>query len=142
MSRRLAVLTVAALSLILAAAFPAFAAKGGGSAGAQSGSKTSTTISFAPTNRLVSTAVTNNSSVSFTVTSSALNKTLLVVTNRCWRDGAVVYNEYKAVGSDGLAGPFTLTASGTGDAKCEAFVWEYPDPTVPLSGGSMAYDLS
>lgn len=131
---RQARLTLLLLALVALAATPALAAKGGG--------KKTATISFASVNGAsASIAATNGSTVTFAVSSPLAGRELLVVTNRCWRDGQVVYNEYGTV-TDGFAGPFTLSLSGTGPASCEAYVWAYPDSTTPLSGGWMGYTVS
>ena len=126
-------LTVAVLAV---AATPAIAAKGGG------GGKTQASISFASVDGRVSTdSPARGSTVWFSVESALASREFLAVTNRCWRNGAVVYNEYKAV-ADGTAGAFTMTIEGEGAAQCEAFVWSYPNTTTPLRGGSMTYEVS
>lgn len=131
MSKKLVLIGITILALSLAAV-PAFGAKGG---------KTQASIAFASAGNGAAVAPANGSNVSFAVTSSLASKTVLVVTNRCWRDGALVYNEYHAV-SDGISGPFTMSVSGTGAASCEAFVWAFPDSTTPLSGGWMGYSVT
>jgi hypothetical protein len=127
-------LTLLLLALIAFAATPALAAKSGG--------KKTATISFASADGAsASIAPTNGNTVTFAVSSPLEGRTLLVVTNRCWRDGQVVYNEYGTV-TNGSAGPFTLSLTGTGSATCEAYVWAFPDSTTPLSGGWMGYTVS
>jgi len=131
MSKRIALIAVLCLAL---SAVPAFGAKGGG--------KTQASISFASAGNGATIAPTNGSSVSFAVDSSLASKVVLAVTNRCWENGAVVYNQYSVV-SNGLAGPFTIgVPAGTGTASCEAYVWAWPDSTTPLSGGWMGYSIS
>jgi hypothetical protein len=129
MSKRITLTAIAVLCCAVAAA-PAFAGKG---------SRTQATISFASIGNAATVAPSDGSSVSFAVSSSLASKTVLVVTNRCWRDGVVVYNEYHAVSAGG-AGPFTINA-GSGAAKCEAYVWAFPDSTTPLTGGWMGYSI-
>src|SRR4051812_22298934 len=101
MSKRIILTAIAVLCCAVAAA-PAFAGKG---------SRTQATISFASVGNAAKASPSNGSTVSFAVSSSLASKTVLVVTNRCWRDGVVVYNEYHAV-SGGGAGPFTINAGG------------------------------
>jgi hypothetical protein len=131
MSKKIALIGITVLALSLAAV-PAFGAKGG---------KTQASIAFAGAGSGAAIAPTNGSSVSFAVSSSLASKSVLVVTNRCWRDGVVVYNEYHTV-SGGLAGPFTISISGSGSNDCEAYVWAFPDSTTPLSGGWMGYSVT
>jgi hypothetical protein len=115
---------------------PALAGKSGGS-GANAA-----TIAFAnPDNSSATTAPSAGGTVYFAVTSKLAGRQLLVVTNRCWRDGAVVYNQYSQV-VNGLAGPFTVNLESPGPVNCEAFVWAYPNMTTPLSGGYMTYKVS
>lgn len=135
MRRYLVSLLLVVVGLAVATA-PALAGKSGGS-----GTKTAT-IAFAnPDGSSATTAPSAGGTVYFAVTSKLAGRQLLVVTNRCWRDGAVVYNQYAQV-LNGLAGPFTINLDSPGPASCEAFVWAYPDMTTPLSGGYMTYNLS
>lgn len=135
MRRNLAYLLLVAVGLGTTTA-PALAGKSGGS-----GAKTAT-IAFAnPDGSSATTAPSAGGTVYFAVTSKLADRQLLVVTNRCWRDGAVVYNQYAQV-MNGLAGPFTISLDSPGPANCEAFVWAYPDMTTPLTGGYMTYSLS
>jgi hypothetical protein len=135
MRRNLVCLLLVAVGIGIGTA-PAFAGKSGGSGG------NSATIAFANSDGSSSTtAPSAGSTVYFAVTSKLAGRQLLVVTNRCWRNGALVYNQYAQV-VNGLAGPFTINLDSSGPASCEAFVWAYPTMTTPLSGGYMTYSLS
>ena len=122
-----------AIVILAVASTPAIAARGGG------GGKDKASISFASVDgRIDASTVSNGSTVSFAVESALESRELLVVTNRCWRNGQVVYNEYRAV-DGGLAGHFTIALSGEGAATCEAYVWAYPDSVAVVKGGWMGY---
>src|SRR5215472_10032034 len=132
MRRNLVCLLLVVVGLGIGTA-PALAGKSGGS-----GANTAT-IAFANPNGSSSTpAPSPGGTVYFAVTSRLAGRQLLVVTNRCWRDGTVVYNQYAQV-VNGLAGPFTINLDSSGPASCEAFVWAYPNMTTPLSGGRLTY---
>jgi hypothetical protein len=98
------------------------------------------TIAFAANTGAAAVAPTGGSQVSFTVTANVKPADVynLWVANVCSQNGVTVSAEYHPV-QNGVAGPFTLTPSGT---QCNAFVWVFPDAWTPLSGGSMIYSVS
>jgi hypothetical protein len=98
------------------------------------------TIAFAGSTGGATVGPTGGSQVSFTATANVKPADVynLWVANVCSQDGVTVSAEYHPLQS-GVAGPFTLSPSGT---QCNAFVWLFPDAWTPLSGGSMTYSVS